>query len=154
MKKSLTAVALGAWLLAGAAFAAPPPRPDLPEVAIEIYRIAPGQHAAFLRLIAEFDEANRQAGLPPRQLYVHQDGADWDFIFIQPEHNPPEKSKLVGEALRKMGAPSDADFFFEIRRFIASHTDTSAVGPTTAADWLARATPGSAGGAGGKNAAP
>ncbi len=118
---------------------ATPPRPDLPEVAIEIYRIAPGQHEAFLRLIAQFDAANKEAGLPARQLYVHQDGADWDFIFIQPEHNPPGKSARVSEALKKMGAPSDADFFFEIRRFIASHTDTAAVGPTTAADWLARA---------------
>ena len=138
MKTSLLALAAGLCLVAGPVAAAPV-RPDLPEVAIEIYRIAPGQHEAFLKLTAQFDEANRQAGLPPRQLYVHQDGADWDFIFIQPEHNPPEKSKLVREALKKMGTPSDADFFFEIRKFIASHTDTVAVGPTTAADWLARA---------------
>jgi len=141
MKRTLLALAAGAAVLAGPMAVAAPPRPDLPEVAIEIYRIAPGQHQAFLKLIAQFDEANLQAGLPPRQLYVHEDGADWDFIFIQPEHNPPEKSKLVGEALRRMGAPSDADFFFAIRQFIASHTDTVALGPTTAADWLARATP-------------
>jgi hypothetical protein len=37
-----------------------------------------------------------------------------------------------------MGAPSDADFFFEIRKFVAEHSDTMALGPTTAADWLAR----------------
>jgi hypothetical protein len=139
MRASLVALAFAAAMIAGAAQAATPPRPALPEVAIEIYRIAPGQHEAFLRLIARFDEANLKAGLPARQLYVHQDGGDWDFIFIQPEHNPPEKSKLVGEALRQMGAPSDADFFFEVRKFIAEHSDTAALGPTTAADWLARA---------------
>jgi hypothetical protein len=141
MNKPLLLLAAAAVLMAGPVNAAPPPRPDLPEVAIEIYRIAPGQQQAFLKLIAQFDEANLQAGLPPRQLYVHEDGADWDFIFIQPEHNPPEKSKLAGEALRRMNAPSDADFFFAIRQFIAAHTDTVALGPTTAADYLARATP-------------
>jgi hypothetical protein len=35
---------------------------------VEIYRIAPGQHEAFLRLIAKVDEAQAKAGLPPRQL--------------------------------------------------------------------------------------
>lgn len=140
MRRSLFALAFAGALIAGTAHAAPTPvRPELPQVAIEIYRIAPGQHAAFLRLIAQFDEANLKAGLPPRQLYVHQDGADWDFLFIQPEHNPPEKSRLVDEALKQAGAPSDADFFFAVRQFIAEHSDTMAVGPTTAADWLARA---------------
>ncbi len=141
MKTPLILLAAAVLFAAPVASAQTPPRPDLPEVAIEIYRIAPGQQQAFLKLIAQFDEANRQAGLPPRQLYVHEDGADWDFIFIQPEHNPPEKSKLVGAALRKMNAPSDADFFFAIRRFIASHSDTVALGPTSAAEYLARATP-------------
>lgn len=139
MRLTLTALAFAAAMVGSAQAAPAPARPDLPQVAIEIYRIAPGQHEAFLKLIARFDEANLKAGLPPRQLYVHQDGADWDFIFIQPEHNPPEKSKLVDEALKRMGAPSDADFFFEIRKFIAEHSDTMALGPTTASDWLARA---------------
>jgi hypothetical protein len=140
MKKTLCLLALAATLATSAhAQVAVPPRPDLPEVAIEIYRIAPGQHEAFLKLIAQFDAANKEAGVPPRQLYIHQDGADWDFMFIQPEHLPPGKGELVSKALRRMGVPYDADFFFEVRKFIASHTDTAAVGPTTAADWLARA---------------
>lgn len=139
MRASLAALALAAAMLTGPALAAAPPRPPLPEVAIEIYRIAPGQHQAFLALIARFDEANLKAGLPARQLYVHQDGGDWDFIFIQPEHTPADKAKALGEALHEMGTPSDADFFFEVRKFIAEHSDTAALGPTTAADWLARA---------------
>ena len=48
---------------------------DVPRMVVEIYRIAPGQHTAFLEAIAKYDEANRIAGLPPRQLYVHSDGA-------------------------------------------------------------------------------
>src|SRR5438445_10241683 len=49
---------------------------------IEIYHIAPGKHVEFLKLIALYDEANRQAGLPPRELYVHSDGGSWDFLLI------------------------------------------------------------------------
>ena len=68
------------------AFAAEPPR-----MLVEIYHIAPGQHTAFLVAIAKYDEANRIAGLPPRQLYVHSDGASWDFLFIQPARLHPTR---------------------------------------------------------------
>jgi hypothetical protein len=105
---------------------------------IEIYRIAPGQHVAFLRMIALFDEANRMAGVAPRELYVHSDGGSWDFLLIQPAELPPEQSKAVGEALKKLNAPSGPRFFAEFRVFIAEHTDTFAEGPITAKDWLDR----------------
>ncbi|MBY0512160.1 MAG: hypothetical protein K2P94_18640 [Rhodospirillaceae bacterium] len=104
---------------------------------VEIYRIAPGQHQAFLEFVAKTDEANRIAGLPPRQLYVHSDGADWDFILIQPAETPPEKQAAVDAAWEKVGLPSGADFFLEIRKYIAEHSDTYAKGPTTAAEFLA-----------------
>jgi hypothetical protein len=105
---------------------------------IEIYRIAPGQHVAFLRMIALFDEANRMAGVAPRELYVHSDGGSWDFLLIQPAELSPEQSKAVDEALKKLHAPSGPRFFAEFRVFIAEHTDTFAEGPITAKDWLAR----------------
>ena len=38
------------------------------------------------------------AGLPPRQLYVHQDGAAWDFMLIQPASTPPDKSEALDAA--------------------------------------------------------
>ena len=107
-------------------------------VQVEIYRIAPGQHEAFLRSIAKADEANTLAGLPPRQLYVHQDGANWDFMLIQPASTPPEKAAALDAAWKKLGLPSGAKFFVDFRRNIAEHTDTVAEGPTTAADWLAK----------------
>ena len=103
---------------------------------VEIYRIAPGRQQAFLRLIARCDEANRLAGLPPRQLYVHSDGAAWDFLLIQPAETPKDKQTALDAAWAKLGLPSGADFFLTIRQFIAEHSDTSAVGPTTAADYL------------------
>ncbi len=103
---------------------------------IEIYHIAPGKHVEFLKLIAQYDEANRQAGLPPRVLYVHSDGASWDFLLIQPEDVDPAKSALVDAALKKLGAPTGAKFFIAIRQTIAEHTDTIVNGPTSAAEWL------------------
>jgi hypothetical protein len=114
--------------------AAPPPSA---KVDIEIYHIAPGQQEAFLRFIARCDKVNRTVGLPPRQLYVHSDGADWDYILIQPADTPPDKQAALDAAWAKSGLPSGADFFFAIRRFIASHTDTIATGPTSADAYLA-----------------
>jgi hypothetical protein len=106
-------------------------------VMVEIYHIAPGQHQAFLRFIARFDEVNAAAGLPPRQLYVHSDGASWDFMLIQPAEYPPGADERVAAAAKRLGVPGGAKFFLEIRHYIAEHTDTVARGPTTAADFLA-----------------
>jgi len=103
---------------------------------IEIYHIAPGKQVEFLKLIAQYDEANRQAGLPPRELYVHSDGGAWDFLLIQSETVDPAKQALVDAALKKLGAPTGAKFWVAIRQTIAEHTDTVATGPTTAGDWL------------------
>jgi hypothetical protein len=114
---------------------APPP---VPRKLIEIYRIAPGQHQAFLEAIARYDEANRMAGVPPRELYVHSDGAGWDFMIIQPAQTPPDKSAALDAAWEKLGLPSGPDFFLEFRRYVAEHDDTFAEGPTTAAAFLAR----------------
>jgi hypothetical protein len=112
--------------------------PTSASVAIEIYRIAPGQQEAFLRFIALCDQVNIAAGVAPRQLYVHQDGASWDFLLIQPEDYTPEQDAALRAAGERLGLPTGANFFFAIRRYIAEHTDTAALGPTTAADYLAR----------------
>lgn len=120
-----------------AIFALPTFAADVPKMLVEIYRIAPGQHAAFLEAIATYDQANKMAGLPPRQLYVHRDGASWDFMIIQPAEIPDDKSVALGVAWEKLGLPSGADFFISFRQYIASHEDTFVSGPTTAADYLA-----------------
>lgn len=122
-----------------AAIPAPVAPAPVPETQVEIYRIAPGQQRAFLEFIAKCDEANRLAGLPPRQLYVHSDGADWDFMLIQPAHTPPDKAAALDKAWDEVGLPSGSNFFFEIRKYIAEHTDTATRGPTTAAAYLATA---------------
>ncbi len=132
LRSIVAAAALGVLFGAPAARAA-----DVPTMQVEIYRIAPGQHVAFLKLIAMYDAANVEAGLPPRQLFVHQDGANWDFLILQSADDwTDEQRTKFRAALKRMGAPTGADFFVEVRKFIAEHTDTVVSGPTTAADWL------------------
>jgi len=128
MKKILFAIAF----LSAQVFAA-----EVPRMLVEIYHIAPGQHTAFLEAIAKYDEANRMAGLPPRQLYVHDDGASWDFMLIQPAETPPDKAAALKAAWEKLNLPTGADFFLSFRQFIASHEDTFVNGPTSAAEFLA-----------------
>jgi hypothetical protein len=110
---------------------------EVPRMLVEIYHIAPGQHTAFLEAIAKYDEASKIAGLPPRQLYVHSDGASWDFMLMQPAETPPDKTAALKAAWEKLGLPTGADFFLSFRQYIASHEDTFVNGPTTAADYLA-----------------
>lgn len=129
---ALVAMALLSAVPAHAQQAAPAPQKML----VEIYRIAPGQHEAFMRMIALFDEANRRAGLPPRQLYVHQDGASWDFMLIQPADTPDDKEQALADAYKALKTPSGPDFFVKFRSFIAEHSDTFVSGPTTASNWL------------------
>jgi hypothetical protein len=110
---------------------------EVPRKLVEMYRIAPGQHAAFLEFIARCDEANRRAGLPPRELYVHSDGAGWDFLIIQLASTPDDRREALDAAWGELGLPSGADFFLQFRAFVAEHEDTFVKGPTTAADFLA-----------------
>jgi hypothetical protein len=109
-----------------------------PRKLVEIYKVAPGQHVAFLKMIAQFDAASREAGIPPRDLYVHQDGANWDFMLIQNADYSDEQSAKLGKVLESMGLPRGANFFVEFRKFVAEHTDTFVEGPTTAEAWLGK----------------
>jgi hypothetical protein len=137
MKLRILSAALAAMLFGSMALAADePPTPS--RALVEIYRIEAGHHEAFLRFISQADEANRLAGLPPRQLYVHQDGASWDFMLIQPASTPPEKSEALQKAWKDLGLPSGPRFFIDFRAHVAEHSDTFAEGPTTAAAWLAK----------------
>ncbi len=130
MKKFYGALLLAAGLLAGA-----PAFGDSNEMVIEIYRIAPGKHHEFVRQIALFDQANAEAGLPPRQFFVHQGGDSWDFVILQPAHHTDEESARLDAAFKKLGIPQGAKFFATFRQLIAEHTDTN-VEATTAAEYL------------------
>lgn len=122
-------------LMASALLAAPPVLADTKDMVIEIYRVAPGKHEEFLRQIALYDRANAEAGLAPRQLFVHQGGASWDFLILQPAHHTEEESRKLDAAFKKLGIPQGAKFFVSFRQLIAEHTDTN-VEATTAAEYL------------------
>jgi hypothetical protein len=138
MKRILLAAALLglSQTLAWAAEPAP-----LPESSVEIFRIAPGQHENFLKMLADTEAAMAEVGLPPSQLYIHEDGASWDFILVKPHGLDEKKWKLVAQKLRQTGHPTGPDYFFTIRKMIAEHTDTTAIGPTTATAYLATRVP-------------
>jgi hypothetical protein len=106
-----------------------------PEKMIEIYHIAPGKQVQFLKLIALYDQANLEAGLPARELYVHSDGASWDFLLIQDEDVEPAKAKVRNEALKNSARRPARNSGSRSAKTIAEHTDTVATGPTTAGDW-------------------
>jgi hypothetical protein len=122
------------FLISGVLLSAPA-FSDSKEMVIEIYRVAPGKHEEFLRQIALYDRANAEAGLPPRQLFVHQGGASWDFVILQPAHHTDEESEKLDAAFKKLGIPQGAKFFVSFRELIAEHTDTN-VEATTAAEYL------------------
>lgn len=110
---------------------------DAPMRIIQIFRAAPGQQVNFLKWLARQEEVSRQAGVAPVQLYVHQNGASWDFLVIAPV-TTPEQDRAVDAAAAKLGAPTGPRTGIELRRYIAEHSDTFAAGPTTPAEWLKR----------------
>ena len=52
---------------------------------VSMYRVAPGQHVAFLQWMANQEAAAAEAGAPTGQWYVHQNGDHWDFLQIAPD---------------------------------------------------------------------
>lgn len=140
IRSRLLALALLAAPAVAGAQPAPSAPADPPRMIVEIYRIVPGMHAEFLAEVARYDAVNVSVGLPPRQLFVHSEGGDWDFLLLQPAATPPDKAAAFDAAWKKAKLPSGPDFFLAFRRFIASHEDTFVTGPTTAADFLARRT--------------
>lgn len=128
--------------------AAPPlPEPDYsldaewPEAWFEIFRLAPGKHETFVQLMADYDEANAAGGLAPVRMYFHQHGADWDVLVlkISGEHDVSDEAQArIDAKARELGIPTGPAYFAYIRESIASHTDTKAYGPISAAQWLSR----------------
>ena len=103
---------------------------------VSIYHAAPGHQVELLKWLAAQDRAAAAAGIPRSQLYVHTDGAEWDYVIIAPMTTEAQDTALDA-ALTKMGMPTGAKAGIEFRKHIMSHTDTLARGPTSAAEFLA-----------------
>ena len=109
-----------------------------PTAVVSLYRIAPGKHLDFLKWMADQEAISKEAGVPATQVYAHTDGDSWDYLGIAPELSKDQQAR-VDEVARKHGRKTGFPASLEFRTFAAWHTDTFAIGPTTAADLVAAA---------------
>ena len=107
-----------------------------PTALIRIYRIAAGKQLDFLKWLAEGDAMDKEAGVPVGQLYAHTDGDSWDYLVVSPDLSKEQQAKVV-DVSRKHGRKTGFASGLEFRTFVASHTDTFAIGPVSAADLVA-----------------
>ena len=102
---------------------------------VSLYHIAPGQQPGFLKWLDQQDRIAAAAGIPKSQLFAHTDGDSWDYMVLYPA--PTEaQDKASEEAAKRMGV-NPMRGGLELRRYVASHTDTFVRGPMSAADYLA-----------------
>jgi membrane-bound lytic murein transglycosylase B len=109
-----------------------------PRALVSIYRIAPGKHLDFLKWLAETEAIAKEAGVPAGQIYAHTDGDSWDYLNVAPDLTKEQQAK-VDEVTKKHGRKTGFAASLEFRTFVASHTDTFAIGPVGAADLVAMA---------------
>ena len=105
---------------------------------VSIYRIAPGKHMEFLKWMAAREAAAREAGVGATQWYRHLDGDSWDYVGIAPDHDAVRDAKADAMA-KKNGMTTGMKAGLELRELMASHTDTIAAGPSTAAELVQEA---------------
>ena len=133
-------------LLALVFFAAPDARAQTakpeakqpPRARVALYRIAPGKHLDFLKWMAENEAIDKEAGMPASQIYEHTNGDSWDYMQVAPDLSNEQQAK-VDEVAKKHGRKTGFPASLEFRTFVAWHTDTSVIGPVTAADLVAAA---------------
>lgn len=135
--KIAAATALGAIASATVVYAQAG-APEPPRARIALYRAAPGQQVALLRWFAQQDRIAQSAGVAPGRLYAHTDGDSWDYLVIDPVTTPAQDA-AVDAAARKMGMAAGPARSLELRKYISIHTDTFAIGPVSAAQYLALA---------------
>lgn len=109
---------------------------DQPQHIVSLYRAAPGQQLALLKWMADQDRASAAAGVAASQIYVHTSGDSWDYLVINPVTTEAQDD-AVDAAAKKMGIAAGPRASIQFRTMIASHTDTTANGPMSAAQILA-----------------
>jgi hypothetical protein len=109
-----------------------------PTARVALYRIAPGKHLDFLKWVAENEAIEKEAGVPPSQIYAHTNGDAWDYMQIAPDLSDAQQAK-VDEVTKKRGRKTGFGASLEFRTMVAWHTDTMVIGPVTAADLVAAA---------------
>ncbi len=112
-----------------------------PEAWFEIFKLAPGKQEDFIRRLDQTDQVRAAGGLPPVQLFFHENGTEFDVILFKPvskvQPTPEQEAKMAAKR-KELGIPSGPAYFIDIREFIATHSDSKTVGPVSAGQWLKR----------------
>lgn len=116
-------------------FTAPATAAEPGKAIVSLYHVAPGQQAGFLKWLDQQDRISDAAGVAKSQLYAHTDGDSWDYMVIYPVTTEAQ-DKATDAAAKRMGV-NPMRGGLELRKYIASHTDTFTRGPMSAADYLA-----------------
>ncbi len=106
---------------------------DQGESIITVLHAAPGKYYDLVKWMAQIDQIRAEAGLAPRVIYRHHNGANWDFLMIEPPVVPDEGAKMMAAA-KKLGIKPAPGAF---RTLVMDHEDTIVGGPTTATAVLA-----------------
>ena len=109
---------------------------------VSIYNIATGKHLQFLKWIAQQEAIAKEAGAPPVQWFVHQDGAGWDYIGISQVGDPvkeAEQGEKIDAISKKKGVAIGRARWLEFRQFVSTHSDTYSIGPFTAEELVKEA---------------
>jgi hypothetical protein len=133
MSKKLFAAAAAAFSLA---ISSPATAAEPGKSIVSLYRAAPGQQVALLKWMAAQDRASAAAGVGASQIYVHTSGDSWDYLVINPVTTSAQDD-AIDAAAKKQGLASGPAASIQFRTMIATHTDTYADGPMTAAQILA-----------------
>lgn len=120
-----------AALIPSAALAQPGPG----RATVSLYQAPPGHQEALMRWLADQDRVAASVGVAPAQVYVHTDGASWDFMVVQPATTDAQDD-AIDAAAKKMGVASGPRASLEFRKHIQTHTDTLVRGPMSAAQYL------------------
>ena len=143
MKASILFAALLAAAIVHAAAlpAAPDDGKPWPEAQFEVFKMTPGKQERFIRKLAQWDEVSAAGGQPPTQMFIHEDGDEWDVLLFKPFPKTPitaAQQATMDAKADELHLKTGPAFFLEIRENMASHTETKAQGPLSAAQWLAR----------------
>jgi hypothetical protein len=106
-----------------------------PDALVSIYKAAPGQQGELLKWLMEQDRVAEAAGVPRMQLYAHANGADWDFLVIEPVGTPEQNAKYAA-AMKRLGVPQSRQTATEMHKHVISHEDTFVWGPTSPAKFM------------------
>lgn len=124
---------------AAAASTAADSKPEMTLPLFEMFRLVPGQAEAFIREMAEWDQVSIAGGQPPTQLFLHESGEGWDVLLykVARPKPTPEQNAVMATKAKAMGLTTGPEYFLELRKKMADHVHFEAIGPTTAAQWLA-----------------